>query len=405
MNNEPGHPLDDFDHHDPGFVADPVPVYAAMRERCPIAHTDHYGGFWLLTRYDDVSTGLLDWRTFTSSVINTTAIPSTFERDFPALPNELDPPEHTLYRSLVSGTFRKRRVEDLRPTIELTARRLVAQITEKGRGDLVSEYATPISLATLAAFVNLPGEDEHRWVGWVDRMFNRINDPEDGVIATNAFYGYIDELVAARRAHPEDDFISELLAAEVDGRSLTDEEVRGFCAVLFSAGHETTASAISGTMRYLAEHPDAFSALRADRSLLATAVDEFVRYVTPIQLLARNTTHDTEIHGRKVPAGDIVAMCYASANRDATAFTRPDDVDLARSPNRHLGFGAGPHLCLGAHVARLELTIALETVLTHVASLTLDAESPVTWKARGDVRGLASLPVIVTPSSPLPTGH
>ncbi len=389
------HRLDNFDHHDPQFVDDPVPIYREMREQCPLAHTDAYGGFWMLTRYDDVMKGLLDWKTFTSSVVNTTAIPSTFERDFPALPNELDPPEHTIYRSLISDTFKKSRIQGLRPVIESVAREKMTRIVQEGRGDIAADFATPISLGSLGALLELPDEDRGLWGDWVDRMFNALVDADDATLATTQLYDYIDALVADRRSNPRDDLISELLAAEVEGISLTDLEVRGFYSVLLNAGHETTSGGISGMMHFLAENPEHFEALVASADLLPTAVEEFIRFVTPIQLLARNTTCPVDLHGRTIPEGAVVAMGYASANRDVEAFPNPDNVVLDRRPNRHVAFGAGRHLCVGAHLARLELTIALETLVEMVSTMRLDPKVAVTWKGRGDVRAHRCVPVVV----------
>ena len=385
---------DNLDIHAPDFVADPHPTYARLRSACPVMHSQGYGGFWLLTRYQDVRKAALDWQTYTSSVVGVTAIPIITQRSEPMLPIELDPPLHSRYRALMSPVFSKERIAPMRPRIEAIARRLLDRLLERGGGDLVADYAIPLSVETLAEFTNLPASDSAQWVAWIERMFD-VTRPEDSARASQEMGGYIDRLIAERRRTPRDDFISLLMESQVEGHRLTDKEIHSFCTVVFGAGFETTADAMSVSLYYLAEHPDDRRRLAADPALIPTAVEEFLRYVSPIQIFGRNASQDVELHGRVIPQGDVVALGFGSANHDPQVFPEPERCILDRAPNRHLAFGAGVHLCLGAPVARMEMEITLGEFSRRVSTLQLAPDRRVTWRKRGDRCGLASLPVVL----------
>jgi cytochrome P450 len=382
-----------FDPHDPRFVRDPASVFAPILEEHPLVHSDLYGGFWMLTRYDDVTAAALDHESFTSAVVGTTVIPPSQPRTEPLLPIELDPPEHTLYRGLVNALFSKPRIEALRPGLEALATRLLEPIARAGGGDVMAGFAHPMSLGALARFMNLPEQDEERWFDWVERMFsNALLDQDDQREAVREAEAYIDALIAERKEEPREDFLGMLLEAEVDGHKLSDLEVRQFGILMLLAGYETTSGAMGLSLIHLAEHPEQQAQLFADPSGLAhTAVNELLRYVSPVQVFCRNASHDLDLHGERVPAGDVVLLAYGAANHDPRAFPEPDRCVLDRRPNRHVAFGHGRHLCLGANLARLELTIMLERFAELFPEFRLDEERPPTWKPRGDIRGLASL--------------
>jgi len=385
-----------FDHHDRRFVEDPESVIGAIREEEPLLHSDLYGGFWLLTRYDDVTQAALDHDSFTSSVVGTTIIPPSQPRSYPLLPIELDPPGHSQYRGLVNALFTKPRIDALRPQLEALASRLLEPIARNGGGEVVSEFAIPMSLGALAGLMNLPEEDEERWFDWVERMFGgALIDKDDQREAVRDVEAYLDALIAERKEEPRDDFIGMLLEAEVEGRSLSELEVRAFGVLMLLAGYETTSGAMGLSLMHLAEHVEQRAQLFADPGGLAhSAVNELLRYVSPVQVFCRNAAHDLDLHGKRVPAGDVVLLAYGAANHDPRAFPDPDRCILDRRPNRHLAFGHGRHLCLGANLARLELTIMIERFAELFPDFELDPERPPTWKPRGDIRGLATLDLI-----------
>ena len=272
--------------------------------------------------------------------------------------------------------------------------------------DLVAEFGEPLSVGTLAEFTGLPREDSSLWIEWERRMFD-VRNPTAGDRASQEMSTYILGLIAARKQAldaqpletPANDFIGLLLQSEVDGHRLTDREVHAFLQLQFGAGFETTADAISVTLHYLATHPGVHQQLAEHQELLPHAVEEFLRYVTPIQIFGRNATHDLELHGQHIQQGDVVAISYGSANHDPDVFKDPATCILDRFADtgtpRHLTFGAGVHLCLGAPVSRLELGITLREFTTRVPPLRLASpiNAPPRWKQRGDRRGLATLPV------------
>ena len=385
-----------FDQHDPTFIEDPERVFGPIREEHPLLHSDLYGGFWLLTRYDDVVAAALDCEAFTSAVPGTTLIPPTQPRTEPLLPLELDPPEHSVYRALVNPLFARPRIDAMRPDLEALATRLLEPFVRNGGGDVMAEFAHPMSLGSLARLMNLPEEDEGRWFDWVERMYsNAILDSADHAQAAREAEAYIDELIEERKRTPRDDFLGTLLRAEVDGTCLSDAEVRQFGMVMLLAGYETTSGAMGMSLLHFAKHPELRAQLFADTEGLAhTAVNELLRLVSPVQVFGRNAAHDIEMHDERIPAGDVVLLGYGAANQDPTVFEHPERCVLDRHPNRHLAFGHGRHLCLGANLARLELTIMIESFAELISRVPPRSGHPPTWKPRGDVRALSSLHLV-----------
>ncbi len=385
-----------FDHHDPHFVKDPESVFGPMREEHPLVHSDLYGGFWMLTGYADVTAAALDYESFTSAVVGTTIIPPSQPREYPLLPIELDPPEHTRYRALVNPLFAKPRIDAMRPALEALATRLLEPFARNGGGDVMAEFAHPMSLGSLALLMDLPEEDEEHWFDWVERMFSSaLLDKADQAEAVRDAEAYIDVLIGARRQEPRDDFLGTLLEAEVDGHHLSDGEVRQFGILMLLAGYETTSGAMGMSLLHLAQHPEQRAQLFGDLDGLAhTAVNELLRFVSPVQVFCRNAAHDVDLHGETIPAGDVVLLAYGAANHDPRAFEHPERCILDRHPNRHVAFGHGRHLCLGSNLARLELTIMIERFADLFPEFQVDPERPPTWKPRGDVRALASLHLV-----------
>jgi len=386
--------LDEIDIHSSGFSQNPYPYYALLRERMPLMHSPLYGGFWMLTRYEDVRQAALDWRTYTSSVVGVTAIPVITPRTEPMLPIEVDPPLHSRYRALMSPVFSGERIQALRPLVEEIAGSLIDNLLKQGGGDLVADYCVPLSVQTLAAFSGLPAEDTPLWVGWIWKMFD-VQHPQERDTAAREFGAYIDRMIAERIQHPRGDFLSLLAGAQVDGHRLSEKDLHSFSTVLFGAGFETTSDALSVTLHHLAIHADDRRRLAEQTDLIPSAVEEFLRFGSPIQIFGRNTTRAVELHGRVIPKGDVVALAFGSANHDPGVFSDPERIILERAPNRHMAFGSGPHLCLGAPVARLELAVTLQEFLKRIPDFWLPAGGEILWKKRGDRRGIAALPCVV----------
>jgi cytochrome P450 len=260
----------------------------------------------------------------------------------------------------------------------------------------MAEFAHPMSLGSLARFMNLPEEDEARWFDWVERMFSSaLGDKADQAEAVRDAEAYIDALIAERKREPRDDFLGMLLEAEVDGHRLSDVEVRQFGITMLLAGYETTSGAMGMSLLYLAEHPEQRAQLFGDPDgLKHSAVNELLRYVSPVQVFARNAAHDVVMYGQTIPEGDVVLLAYGAANHDPSAFEHPERCVLDRHPNRHVAFGHGRHLCLGANLARLELTIMIERFAERFPEFGVDPERAPRWKPRGDLRALASLDLV-----------
>jgi len=292
--------------------------------------------------------------------------------------------------------FAKPRIDAMRPGLEALATRLLEPFAAKGGGDVMAEFAHPMSLGSLARLMNLPEEDEPRWFDWVERMYsNALLDKADQAEAVREAEAYIDERIAERKAEPRDDFLGLLLQAEVEGHRLSDLEVRQFGILMLLAGYETTSGAMGMSLLYLAQHPDERARLFADPGgLRHTAVNELLRFVSPVQVFGRNAAHDVELHGETIPSGDVVLLAYGAANRDPRAFEHPNECVLDRHPNPHLAFGHGRHLCLGANLARLEITIMIERFAERFSEFHVDPDSTPRWKPRGDVRALSSLTLV-----------
>jgi cytochrome P450 len=294
---------------------------------------------------------------------------------------------------LVNPVFAKPRIDTLRSDLEALATRLLEPYVRQGGGDVMADFAHPMSLGSLARLMDLPEEDEPRWFDWVERMYsNAILDKDDHAAAAREAEAYIGGLIEERKKEPRDDFLGMLLQAEVDGKRLSDLEVRQFGMLMLLAGYETTSGAMGMSLLYLAEHPEERAQLFGNvEALKQTAVNELLRYVSPVQVFGRNAAHDVDMYGQTIPEGDVVLLAYGAANHDPKAFEDPERCVFDRHPNRHVAFGHGRHLCLGANLARLELTIMLERFAELWPDFHVDPDHAPTWKARGDVRALKSL--------------
>jgi len=394
-----------FDPFAPGFTDDPYPQYAALRAAAPVYQ--HPLGFWLLTCYDDVS-----WLLRASLSVEDRNIAAG---PFLALREQLygeavtrprrvsmldrDPPDHTRLRRLVSKAFTPRAVQALRPRITGLVEAMLDAAERAGRVDLVGALAFPLPFAVIAEMLGTPPADHERirqLTGTVVRSLEPVADPAlaAAIVAADAELRVIAaDMIAWKRAHPADDLLTALINAEDDGDVLDDEELIAQTLLLYIAGHETTVNLIAGGTLALLRHPAQLALLRADPVLVDNAVEELLRYDSPVQASRRITLEPVSIGGLTIPAGAFVLANLGSANRDE-GFWGPDAAELRldrATARQHVSFGAGPHHCLGASLARLEAEIALARLTTRFPGLALDG--PVTWNGRINLRGPARLPV------------
>jgi unspecific monooxygenase len=397
-----------FDPWDPAFVSDPYPAYAELRDRGRVTYyepTDQ----WLVPRHADVSALLRDRRLgrtyqhrFTHEDFGRTAPPPEHE-PFHTLNDhgmlDLEPPDHTRIRRLVSKAFTPRTVEQLKPYVSKLAGELVDRLVAAGGGDLLTDVAEPLPVAVIAEMLGIPESDRaplRPWSADICGMYE-LSPSEDtaarAVRASVEFAEYLRELIAARRKEPGDDLISGLIAAHDDEDRLTEQEMISTAVLLLNAGHEATVNATVNGWWALFRNPDQLAALRADHSLIPSAVEELMRYDTPLQLFERWVLDEIEIDGTTVPRGAEIAMLFGSANHDPDVFADPERLDLTRADNPHISFSAGIHYCIGAPLARIELAASMRALLERAPTLALAAD-PVR-KPNFVIRGLEGLGVVL----------
>jgi len=384
----------EFDHFDPAYAADPFTVWAGLRTTCPVARSPRFRGMWVPTRHADIEAVARDTATFSSRSPLVASFGAMAEFGVLAPPISSDPPYHTEFRKLLLPFFSPQRMEALRPAIAAHCDELIGGFVEAGACDAAVDYAQHIPVRVITMLLGIPPEDGELFRSWIhDLLEVGPIDIERAAEGLFGFGGYLGEHIAARTASPEvgDDLISFLLHARLGGRPLEPDEIFGGCLLLLVAGIDTTWSAIGASLWHLAGHAADQAALRADPALFPTAVEELLRAYAPVTM-AREVVHDTDVLGCPMRAGDPLLLPFPAANRDPAAFDDPDEVRLDRSPNRHLAFGVGIHRCLGSHLARLELAVALERFLARVPTFALVGEDATRWST-GQVRGPRTLPL------------
>jgi cytochrome P450 len=366
-------------------------VSAEMQQRCPVAHSDRYedGGFWVLSRYRDIEQVHKDPATFSSYPV----VCPSFGNLRPMIPIESDPPLHKPYRALLSDFFSRRAQLAKEPLFRRFAVEQLDRFVARGECDITEELCLPFVLRALIDMLGVPDEDREL-MGDIGMRLVRM-DTSRGNPAVE-LYGYFQKLVAHRREHPGDDVVSLITHAELDGEPLSEFEILDYCMVILPAGFETTASSMSYTFLFLAENPELADRLRADPALIASAVDEMIRYATPVRALARTVMSAVEVGGQTMARGDRVVLNWAAANRDPAYFPEPDTLDVERKPNRHMGFGMGVHLCTGIHMARIEIRVALEEALKRMDNIRL-ADPAAVVERPGSTWGLDVLPLRFDP--------
>jgi cytochrome P450 len=391
----------DYDIFDPDFVANPYPAFEEIRSRCPIGHTDRHEGSWLPASYETVREIAHDVDTFSSSdilVFPRSPLPAgTSYSDVSAPPISSDPPVHKWARKLILPFFAPGAVRPYEEGTRVLCHRLIDGFIDTGRADIAADYAQQIPVRVIAALLGVDDSRADEFVGWVRAILEQGHlEPEKRLIARNELLTFFAEQIADRRANPrDDDLITQLVQAEVDGEPVPDAHILGTCNLMLIAGIDTTWSAIGSSLWHFAQHPEHRRQLRDDPELWPLAIEELLRAYSPVTM-ARVVTHDATVAGCPMKEGDRVLMAFPAANRDPEVFDDPDVVRLDRTGNRHLAFGSGIHRCAGSNLARLELRASLQVFLERIPDFEIVDPGAVTW-AGGQVRGPRSCVVRFDP--------
>ena len=368
----------DTDLLTPAYLANPYPSYTALRDTAPVFFSQRLNA-WVLTRYQDVHRALKDARLVSSRRVSSYSQQLSTELrpqlqplfdQFDTWIGNMDPPDHTRLRRLVNAAFTTPMVQAMRGEIERLIEELSTDITSGQTIDFVRDFAYPLPAIVIGRMLGVPREARQELIGWSNALTAYSGTGQaDSQIAQAAsqaaadLSALFDELAQQRRADPRDDLISQLVQVEDRGNRLSHQELLGMCGFLMVAGHETTMALLANGLLALLRHPTQLQRLRENPTAIAAAVEELLRYDSPIQHQTRSAAETFEIGGQRIRAGDRVMPFLGAANRDPDQFTRPDDLDLRRAPNPHLAFGLGPHYCLGAPLARLEAELALSALL------------------------------------------
>ena len=386
-------------------LADPYPLYARLRSEDPVHYSDRLQT-WIITRYEDVKSALTDYRLSSDKMAFYMNTMSPKERkNLDSLSQYMtqwmsmkDRPDHTRLRGLVNKAFTSKSLQDLLPEIQRICDDLVDNFISENKKDLLEHIAYPLPATVICEMLGIPAKDQTQFRKWSNDIvaFSAGLGSMIGTVAQQAqssqkaLVDYCQKIIAQRRKHPRNDLITRLIAAEEDGAQLTESELYSMCVQLFVAGQETTTNLIANSVLTLINNPEAFKLLRDNPELISPAVEEFLRYESPVQRTSRVAKSDLEMGGKQIKEGQSVILMFGSANRDPEQFPDPDELILDRTPNIHLAFGRGPHFCLGAPLARLEAQITLTTILKNMPTIqSVDSHS--NWKPVAGFRALESL--------------
>lgn len=369
-----------------GDVRDPYPMFAGIRAQTPVLHVELGGGartyrhdekapritsLFTVTSYELAQQVLTDHRRFSSAATAMTVGPVIGHSIL-----EMDPPEHQRHRALVARAFRTRVLDQWSDAIiGATVRELIDDFAGDGHADLIPQLTFPFPVRVMARILGLPEADWPRFLRLSTQLIAVMRNYEGAVAASRELRGYFGEVIADRRRHPRDDLVSQLVAAEVDGRRLSDDEIYPFLLLLLPAGAETTYRSSSNLLFGLLSDPGQLNMVRADRGLVPQAIEEALRWETPVLTVARLATEDVELGGVPIPAGSFVAVSLGSANRDPARYADPDSFDVVRENGQATSFGNGIHKCLGMHLARMEMRVLLNAVLDRLPGLRLDPDA------------------------------
>jgi cytochrome P450 len=379
-----------YDHHSSRVSAAPHDLWRRLREQCPVIHSDRYGGFWLVTGYDDVKTVLSDTATFTATEgINLPRM------NIPSLPGESDPPVHTHYRSLLNPLLAPQVIKQHEGWIRDLAREWVANVRGKEQFDACADFCEPFAKRVSLRVIGYPLEDLDRIDHWTEVLVTGLRGDEEGVRVSREFFGYLaDSLSRRAESPPQDDLLSAIASGRIDGEPLDSQVKQSLLLQITLGGLHTTGAVLAGALVWLAGHPEDRTRLRHEPDLFRSATEEFIRYVTPVPHSTRTTVREVELTGCPIAAHETVMFNLGSANYDRTIFEDPDDVVLDRFPNRHLGFGAGPHRCVGSHLAKLTVRIGLEEFLAEIGDFEVADYYALRW-SHGEGRALTTAPLLI----------
>jgi cytochrome P450 len=387
------------------FLEDPYPALARLRAEAPVFWSEK-GKYWMVSRYDDVSAILRDLQ-YEKGFARMKVL-DPLMRIFPQLADAMklrgksmlnqNPPDHTRLRALVNKAFTPTMVSGMRPHIERIANKLIDQIEQKKDVDLISEFAFVLPVTVIAEMLGIPAEDRDKFKVW-SHALTEILEPTlemgramKALDANHALLDYLRPLVAERRKNPRTDLISALVQAEEEGSKLTEDELLANTVLLLVAGHETTVNLIGNGMLALLKNQEQMDLLKSQPDMIETAVDEFLRYDSPVQFTRRMAACDMELGGQRIRENDMFILLLGSANRDETQFEEPDRLNIARTNNKHIAFGSGIHHCLGSSLARAEGQIAIGTILQRLPNIHLKGTN-IEHKLPYSLRGVKDLPV------------
>ncbi|TDO48688.1 cytochrome P450 [Kribbella sp. VKM Ac-2527] len=403
MAAEGRHPIADFDHNSERHSADPVGSYRALRDVGPVAWSEHHGGYWILSDYRSVFEAARDDETFSSARTGdggeglSVVIPKTPMHFH--IPIEIDPPEFRKWRKILNPITAPAAIERLERMVRYYVTWFIDDIIERGECDLANVIGVP-SIVTVD-WLGLDVADWKRYASAHHAVLAAVRGSAEWEQAVTVDLPYLEgrtrEVIAARRAEPADDIISYLVQCEVDGRTITDDEVYSMVDLLLAGGVGTTASLVSNTVVWLYQHQDVRRRLIDDPGLIDKAIEEFLRYFSPTQGLARTVSQDTDFQGCPMKKGDRVLLAWASANRDPEQFDEPDQVDIERWPNRHTAFGIGVHRCAGSHLGRAMAKELLTQILHRMGDYVVDLEALEPYPHQGTNTGWQRIPATFTP--------
>ena len=395
-----------IDLSSPEFRRNPFPIHHLLRSMAPLFYEPHTDA-WVIFDYENVKLALTDQARFSSDMTRA-------GRGNPEWIIFMDPPRQARLRGLISRAFTPRAVAELEPRIRALSTSLLDDVAERGEMDLVGQYATPLPMMVIAEMIGIPTEEWPRFRAWSDGILKLSHTLSTGPAATAAIMEYaavkaelsflVLSIIEDRRANPKNDLITRLVQVEEQGERLTEGEIIGFVELLLVAGQETTSNLISNAIVSLGDNPDQRDLLQAHPELWPAAIEEVLRYRSPVQWMFRASLCDVAMHGQVIPAGKLVLPVVGAANRDPKVFANPDRFEITRNPNPHIAFGHGIHFCLGAPLARLEARIALPDLFARLTNLEIVSADP--WKPRDalHVHGPALLPVQFKPGKPLRAG-